>query len=134
MSPLARTRCLLAAVGLALAACTPAATSRDPADAEARLQELLGDLRCSSDNACRTLAWGHKPCGGPQRWVAWSTEASDEAQLQRLARDHAQAQQIAQARDGLMSNCQLVTDPGAQCVARRCVLRPARGGGDPAAR
>ena len=77
-------RCLALAAVLALAGCSTVVPA-DAADAEARLQRMVGDAACTQDAQCRTLPWGHKSCGGPQRWVAWSTARSDEADLQALA-------------------------------------------------
>lgn len=127
-------RWLALAAVLALAGCSTAVPA-DAADAEARLQRMVGDAACTQDAQCRTLPWGHKSCGGPQRWVAWSTARSDEADLQALAQAHAEKQRQAQERDGRVSDCRLVVDPGARCEAQRCVLRTSPGlGASPVAR
>ncbi len=122
---------LLAAALLALGGCSTAAqpaASSVPAPSAggedmAQLRQLVGDAGCSDDGQCRTLAWGHTACGGPERYVAWSTARSDGAALQKLAQTHAERQKQAQEKKGMVSNCAYVADPGAQCVANRCVLR-----------
>lgn len=87
------------------------------------IQALVGEARCTSDNQCRTIGVGHKSCGGPAAYLAWSTQSTpDEAALKRAVDRHAGAQAAEQERSGMRSNCMLVTDPGARCVASRCKL------------
>lgn len=123
---------LLAA--LALAGCQarpatspPAATGvgegvpADEAALLARIRAEIGDARCSSDAQCRTLAVGHKPCGGPQQWWAWSTANARAEPLQRWAAELAALQQQRQQAEGRVSDCRYLPDPGAVCEAQRCV-------------
>lgn len=132
MTPAHSLRALCAAGWLALAGCSAAAPQAaavpaEPAGAEAQLQALIGNATCSDDSQCRTLGWGAKACGGPQRWVAWSTQSSDGAALEALAKAHAEQERKEQQRLGMASNCAYVADPGARCVAQRCVLREREG-------
>ena len=115
---------LTLAAGLAGAACSTAAPPAQ-GDAEAQLQQWVGDAACTADAQCHTLGWGAKACGGPARWVAWSSMRSDPAALQALAEQHAAAQRAEQQRRGIVSTCSVVTDPGARCVAQRCQLNGA---------
>jgi hypothetical protein len=73
---------------------------------------------------CRTLAIGHKACGGPERYAAWSTKTSDAARLAQLGADYTAARKADDAGGGMVSNCMAVMDPGATCSAGRCVLKP----------
>ena len=87
------------------------------------MEREIGDARCDTDAQCRTMPVGHKACGGPERWVAWSTLATDESVLRRRIDDYSLGQAQLQRDRGLMSNCAVVPDPGAACVARRCELQ-----------
>jgi hypothetical protein len=89
----------------------------------ARLDAEIGDARCTEDAQCRTLAVGAKACGGPQGWVAWSTAVSRAEPLQALAAELAQRQKVRNEVAGAVSDCSVVPDPGARCVAQRCTLR-----------
>ena len=89
----------------------------------ARLRQEIGDAPCSADTQCRSLAVGHKACGGPQQWWAWSTTTARGERLQAWADELAALQQQRQEASGMVSNCLYVTDPGAVCQAQRCVLR-----------
>ncbi|QPF76030.1 hypothetical protein G8A07_25970 [Roseateles sp. DAIF2] len=88
-----------------------------------RIKTLIGDAPCDSDAQCRTIAVGFKACGGPGSYMAWSTKNVDEARLKDLVQRHAQAERAESERLGRMSDCRLVTDPGAVCRAGRCQLQ-----------
>lgn len=115
------------AVLLLVSACqaqpvAPAAPT-DEAALLAHIRAEIGDAPCSSDAQCRTLAIGHKACGGPQQWWAWSTTTGQADRLQAWAAELARLQQQRQEASGMASNCQYIGDPGAVCQAQRCVLR-----------
>ncbi len=98
----------------------------------ARLQALIGEAPCERDEQCRTIGVGAKACGGPGRYLAWSTRTVKPAELEAQAQAYAQAVRAENERSGLVSDCSLVTDPGAQCRAQRCeLLSPRPGGGAP---
>jgi hypothetical protein len=88
-----------------------------------KLRTEIGDARCSSDAQCRSLAIGHKACGGPQQWWAWSTATARAERLQAWADELAALQQQRREASGMASNCLYVDDPGAVCQAQHCVLR-----------
>ena len=97
-----------------------------PADEAALLAKLrieIGDARCSNDGQCRSLAIGHKACGGPQQWWAWSTTTARVERLQAWADALAELQKQRQEASGMASNCLYVADPGAVCQAQRCEQR-----------
>ena len=132
---------LLGLAGCCSTAAPPAAPATDPTtalttppspaasqpDTRTQAQQLIDDAACSDDSQCRTIGWGAKACGGPQHWVAFSTARTDAAALEQLAQQEAARERAQQQRRGIVSNCQYVADPGAQCLANRCVLRQGRG-------
>lgn len=116
---------LLPLLATVLAACAAEPAARTGTDSAAPLLEQIrteiGDAACSSDQQCRSLAIGAKPCGGPESFIAWSVQRSDAAKLERLATAYKMAREAENAREQRISNCMLVADPGAQCKAGRCV-------------
>ncbi len=108
------------ASALCAAACA-APTAADPA--QAAIERLIGDAPCDHDGQCRTLPIGHKACGGPERWLPWSTKATDEARLHELLARAGSGSLPPPARPQGYSLCVVVPDPGAVCQAGRCVLR-----------
>lgn len=95
-----------------------------PAPLLQQIQAEIGDAACDAAAQCRTLALGSKACGGPERYLAWSSARSDGARLGQLAAQYAAARQAEDARSGMMSTCEMVIDPGATCRQNRCVLLP----------
>lgn len=87
-----------------------------------KIQAEIGSASCDSPSQCRTLAVGHKACGGPESYVAYSTKAGNSARLVQLGEQYAAARKAENERSGMVSNCMMVVDPGATCAASRCVL------------
>jgi len=105
----------------------PAAAADESAALLAQIRAEIGDAPCSSHAQCRTLPIGSRACGGPASWWAWSTANASAERLQGWARRLEQVERDRQARQGLMSTCVVVPDPGASCVAQRCVLNARAG-------
>jgi hypothetical protein len=111
-------------------ACGVAATPKDKPATPALVQQLqaaIGEAACDNSAQCHTVAVGHKACGGPERYLAWSDKAGKGAQIVLLAQQHAQARRDENQRSGAISNCAMALDPGAVCSAKRCILAPAGG-------
>jgi hypothetical protein len=129
---------LLAWVALASCAQTPPPAPTAPAASAAaetesvrlgrELRMLIGPANCKADLQCRTVAVGAKACGGPAGYLAWSSESTDAQRLAGLAARQAQAHKREIEASGMLSNCAMVADPGAACVAGRCQLATLSGG------
>lgn len=87
----------------------------------------IGTAACDTSAQCKTLAVGSKACGGPERYIAYSTKHSDGAKLARLAADDSAAKKARDTSNGMVSTCSMVVDPGAACNAGRCVTSNASG-------
>lgn len=109
-----------------VAAATPAA----PAGLMQQLQAQIGNAACDSNAQCKTIAVGHKACGGPESYLAYSTKQGDAAKVASLAADYSAERKKQNVKSGMMSTCSVVLDPGAVCTAGRCTA----GGGDSLAR
>lgn len=116
---------LLALLGSACAGTPEAATPETSAALWPRIVAQVGDAPCDSQAQCHSIGVGHKPCGGPGGYLAWSSKQTDEAALKALVERHARAQREEQERAGMLSNCRYLPDPGASCIAGRCQLNKA---------
>jgi hypothetical protein len=132
---LPRTLARLAGLALLLAssACRSDApqapsTAAGSASLLARIEAERGDAACDADDQCHTIGVGHKACGGPERYLAWSSKNGDGARLRALVAEHAAARQAEDTKKGMMSTCSVVLDPGATCAAGQCVLRATNNG------
>jgi hypothetical protein len=118
----------------------PAATSTEAALAAIHTQ--VGDAACDSDAVCRSMPIGAKACGGPEGFFAWSIQRSDASALVAAVTRYNQRRVAENTRDSRVSNCAMVTDPGAACLprggaggpARTCQLLPRGSGGGSQAR
>jgi hypothetical protein len=119
-----------AAAPAPVAAAAPAAAPASPAGLMQQLQAEIGAAACDTNAQCKTVAVGHKACGGPESYLPYSTKTGDAAKVARLAADYSEQRKNQSAKSGMMSTCSLVMDPGATCSAGRCVA----GGGDNLAR
>lgn len=106
-----------------------------PAQVLSEINELIGDAACSADTQCRTLAIGNRACGGPDAYLAWSTQKTDATTLQRAAERYNRQPLTGPTAGGRTSICTVVTDPGAVCrpaavsavdggISKSCQLRP----------
>jgi hypothetical protein len=137
MNPLNLPRTFARLAGLALLLASSACRSDAPqvpstatgsAPLLARIEAARGNAACDSDDQCHTIGVGHKACGGPERYLAWSSRNDDGTRLRALVAEHAAARQAEDTKKGMMSTCSVVPDPGAACSAGHCVLRATNGG------
>ena len=119
----------LLALALATFALASCAQPQAPAPAEPESHRLAGELRaligpaaCTASSQCRSLPVGAKACGGPAAYWAWSVEATDARRLTELAARQAAAHRREIEASGMRSNCAVLVDPGASCVAGHCHL------------
>lgn len=89
------------------------------------VKKAIGKPICDSNDQCKTVAMGGKACGGPEFFLAWSSKVEGAAKVPELASRHRVARENQIAANGEMSDCKMNTDPGAQCVANKCELKPA---------
>jgi len=87
-----------------------------------RLQRLTTDKSCIEDQQCRVLAVGSRPCGGPEQFLAYSSTQTDSKLLAITNDRYRKIKQEQQLRLGLLSNCQMLTEPAVQCQQQQCVL------------
>jgi hypothetical protein len=115
---------VLLATGLVIPACAqPLPEPATEAQLSGAIRTEVGDAPCDSDQQCKTLAVGEKDCGGPEYWLAWSTARSNAKVLQAKSAELAALQRRRNEASGARSNCRYMPDPGAMCVAARCVLK-----------
>jgi hypothetical protein len=112
------------ACGSAPSASTPAA-SISAAALLPRIEAERGKASCDTTDQCHTIGVGAKACGGPERYLAWSSKDNDGNRLKALVQQHAELRRAEDAKAGMMSTCIFLPDPGATCQAGQCVVLPA---------
>lgn len=120
-------RYLFAIVGLfALAGCQQ---KSDPEQAKAEsleptianIKSLIGQPQASEVGSCQLIKLGEKACGGPERYLVYSTETVvDEEQLLMLIREYNRLSN--QRKQGEFSTCEFIPRPKVELVGGMCRL------------
>lgn len=64
---------------------------------------------------------GAKPCGGPWRYVVFSTATADSVRLVAAAAEHTVLEAEQNRRTGAVSDCRFVAAPTLSCSRGYCV-------------
>jgi len=121
MRPLNTALPLLLAALVASACAGPAAAPSQAASTAERdrawadVQALVGDATCQADEQCHAVGVGARACGGPARYIAWSSRVTDGDKLEAAVRHHAELERAALRADGRVSDCRVLPQPLAQC-------------------
>ncbi len=89
-----------------------------------RLQRLTENKSCQQNAQCKILAVGHRPCGGPEQYLVYSSQTTDEKLLAITSERYKKLKQEQQQRLGLRSTCQIMPQPVAACQQQQCALLP----------
>jgi hypothetical protein len=88
---------------------------------EAEIMGIIGTPTCSGEDACRIIAFGDKPCGGPWRFLIYSTESTDVELLVRKVFVYNIFNRVLNYRYGWMSDCSIAPVPNYGCRDGVCV-------------
>ncbi|MCQ8880101.1 hypothetical protein NQT69_19050 [Pseudoalteromonas shioyasakiensis] len=89
--------------------------------AHAQLKSLTADLSCDTSAQCQVLPVGSRACGGPSSYLVFSTKNSDSEKVEQIAKRITSLESQLNAQTGMMSICQHLTAPAAQCSSNKCV-------------
>ncbi|HAW92046.1 MULTISPECIES: hypothetical protein [unclassified Arsukibacterium] len=82
----------------------------------------IGDASADSSSQCRVTGFGHKPCGGPERYIAYSTKGGNEADILAKIAAYNAAAEAENVRLGRMSDCAVVPKPVVELSGGQCKL------------
>jgi hypothetical protein len=89
----------------------------------AQIDSLIGTPTAGTLAQCRLAALGVRPCGGPRTYLAYSLAETDSAALAALVNVYDQLDRERNAREGLVSTCELMLPPELALEGGRCVTR-----------
>ena len=84
---------------------------------------LAGDL-----SQCRAIPAGTKACGGPSRYVVYSTQVSNEERVRAFAETYTALENERNLASQAVSTCSMVMPPAIELAAGRCQARQPSGG------
>lgn len=141
---------LIVSAALGLSACTDADnTEESPGESETSLQDLeaaaapdtirthiqehtelqetlrqyLQRTAADSRDQCAMIAYGHKPCGGPDHYIVYSQQGmsdGDIAELEKQVERYNELDAFVDSSRGMVSNCQVTPKPEIQFENGRC--------------
>ncbi len=101
----------------------PAWANNDNTEREALAKEIIEmvkDNSCSDNSECRILGFGSFPCGGYERYLAYSSNIN-EKELKNKADKYYKLDKEYDAKLGAISICMLMPKPTPVCVNNICV-------------
>lgn len=84
------------------------------------INTLVGDAQCGTALDCRSIAFGHKPCGGPSSFLAYSVLTTDPQQLAPKVEEFNKLARTFDNLHGYASDCSLVMPQPVECVDNQC--------------
>lgn len=106
-----RTALLIFTMTIMVFACTSEPRSAyDRAGLDQRYQavyDLTKDLACTDSAECLSIGIGSKPCGGPWRYLVYSTATVDSEKLKSAVADLNGYEAGYNQQEGLSSDCSL---------------------------
>jgi hypothetical protein len=99
------------------------------ADLRAEVMRMIANVTATDAGFCRTIAFGSKPCGGPQQYLIYSASATDSTALAAAVARYNALESEINKREGRISDCMMVTQPQVALVNGRCTAAPAGTGG-----
>lgn len=86
------------------------------------IMKMIDDTRADNVEQCRVVGFGHKPCGGPASYIAFSVKNVSEQEAMARIGEYNAAAQASNVRQGLMSDCSIVPEPAVTLQNGRCTL------------
>ena len=88
----------------------------------ARINEIANSVKCINADEWRYTPYGSKPCGGPNGYIAYSSNIDTTAFL-KLIEEHKLAQKKYNEEQGIISDCSVPAEPtGVKCEQDKAVL------------
>lgn len=85
----------------------------------ANIQSLIGESKASEVEACQLVKLGEKACGGPERYLVYSTETiEDEELLLNLVQEYNRLSN--QRKQNQFSTCEFIPRPQVKLIDGVC--------------
>ena len=89
----------------------------------ALINKQIADASCDDSSQCAALAIGHRACGGPSAFLAYSTKNTDVPLLTRLAAKHSAIEKQLNKLRGTVSVCEILLPPPVICRDKHCQIQ-----------
>ena len=82
--------------------------------------EMISDISCQDLTDCEFIGFGVKPCGGPWRYLIYSTTNVDNILLSEKVKDYNEYNEKLNNRYGWVSDCSFAEPPVLGCIDGEC--------------
>ncbi|MGS0498304.1 hypothetical protein CWB85_18205 [Pseudoalteromonas sp. S1727] len=125
MSCLSYFKCLVSTACLVIVSGCMSTTDSAPAESASlaqvnnNLNELVQDTSCTASFQCKVLEVGQRACGGPSRYVVYSTLNTEQEKAEQLAQQTNLLEADNNKTNGL-TDCLPVLPVQALCIDKTC--------------
>jgi hypothetical protein len=99
-------------------------TARNPLEELGQeIKKEIGVPKARKASQCKVIAFGSKPCGGPQSYEVYSTETTNESRLKRLVTRYNELEKKLNAEQKILSNCEFVQQPEVTLSQGMCSIK-----------
>jgi hypothetical protein len=89
------------------------------------IQSYVADLSCDASFQCKVIGVGERrACGGPSRYVVFSTKTVDENELERLVAAETSKEQLLNEALSGEETCKQVLPIQSLCIRNKCESFP----------
>jgi hypothetical protein len=92
-------------------------------DLQRIIEQEIGTPAADQPSQCKSIAFGSKPCGGPVKYLAYSTTKTNESRLKQLVNEFNGLEKKINEERKMISDCMLVTEPKVELVDKVCTIR-----------
>lgn len=82
------------------------------AELRQQIRDIIKPAQASSLSQCKLVGLGSKPCGGPERYLMYSTATTDEAKLLPVVEQYNRMHEMLNEKQGMVSTCEMIPEPG----------------------
>ena len=84
------------------------------------IEQEIGTPAANEPSQCKLIAFGSKPCGGPARYLVYSTAKTNETRLKQLVDEFNQLAKKINEERKIFSDCMFVSEPKVELVDSVC--------------
>jgi hypothetical protein len=87
------------------------------------IEEEIGTPTAKEASQCKLIPFGSKPCGGPGKYLVYSTAKTNETRLKQLVSEFNQLGKKMNEERKIPSDCMFVTEPSVELVGGICTIK-----------
>lgn len=84
------------------------------------IEQEIGTPAANEPSQCKLIAFGSKPCGGPARYLVYSTAKTNETRLKQLVDEFNQLAKKINEERKIFSDCMFVSEPKVELIDGVC--------------